>query len=495
NCEIIVGADMILEGGPYGCYDDYVVTIQGKVSNVLGRGDIGRTFMVTVTDPETGSSCMGRLSVEDKLAPELLCLDTVITCRIDPSPFNLGFPVPEGATVRNTGSDACPVFVFEGFDNCSNVELRYKDWTTQGDCGSGYDQIITRNWTAVDEVRNESTCVQTIIVELGGLRQVGAPCDFDDIDMPSLNCDNRRDDALDFSSHILAWFDGCVDDYLVDTVVLQQTGQRVPMDSIGWNYLETGQYAGHPSPYSIYWDAHPDFLSTCRCWGPDEVVKWYGTGLPVGTGCFNIQYTYKDTRFELGDMNCNDGDVGCYKLLRQWTILDWCTGEIAGHNQIIKVTDDEGPEITYPSQVTVGMDVWSCEGTWDVPAPWIEDNCSNDTRYEVEVLTGDVFVKADGQWRVTGLEPGAHTAYITAFDCCGNSTTIEVTLNVVDDVPPVAVCESHTIVSIPGGQDPSQAYAKIFAESFDDGSHDNCNPVWFKVVRMVKGECNELNGD
>src|SRR5690606_27394174 len=286
-----------------------------------------------------------------------------------------------------------------------------------------------------------------------------------------------------------------VDDYLVDQEVLDSTGLRVPMDSIGWNYLETGQYAGHPSPYSIYWDAHPDFLSSCRCWGPDEIVKWYGTGLPVGTECFNIQYTYKDTRFELGDMNCDAGDVGCYKLLRQWTILDWCTGEIAGHNQVIKVTDDEGPEITYPSQVTVGMDVWSCEGTWDVPAPWIEDNCSNDTRYEVEVLTGDVFVKADGQWRVTGLEPGAHTAYITAFDCCGNSTTIEVALNVVDDVPPVAVCESHTIVSIPGGQDPSQAYAKIFAESFDDGSHDNCNPVWFKVVRMVKGECNELNGD
>ena len=86
------------------------------------------------------------------------------------------------------------------------------------------------------------------------------------------------------------------------------------------------------------------------------------------------------------------------------------------------------------------MDVWSCEGTWDVPAPWITDNCSNDSRYEVEVLTGNVFQKADGQWRVTDLEAGEHFAYITASDCCGNMTTDTFRLTVVDDFPPVAVC-------------------------------------------------------
>jgi hypothetical protein len=496
NCEAVIGADLILEGGPYGCYDNYIVTIQGKPSNVLGRADIGRKFMVTVTDPATGNSCWGSISVEDKLPPRLLCLDTVIGCSADLLPSNLGYPVPEGAEVINTGSATCPVFVFRNFDNCTDVELRYKDWVTQGDCGSGYDRIITRNWTAVDDFGNESRCVQTIIVELGTLRRVGAPCNFDDLDMPSLRCDEMRDDSKDFSSHIVRWFDGCVDDYLVDQEVLDSTGRRLPMDSIGWNFLDRGPYAGHPSPHSIYWDAHPDFLSTCRCWGPNEVVKWFGTGLPVGAAaCSNMQYTYKDSRFEIADNNCDAGDVGCYKLLRQWTILDWCTGEIAGHNQVIKVTDDEGPEITYPGRVTVGMDVWSCEGTWDVPAPWIVDNCSNDTRYEVEVLTGNVFVKPNGQWRVTNLALGEHTAYITAYDCCGNATTVEVILNVVDDAPPVAVCEAHTVVSIPGGQDPNNAFAKIFAETFDDGSHDNCGPVWFKVVRMIKGACDEINGD
>src|SRR5690606_8324108 len=212
NCEAVVGADLILEGGPYGCYDDYIVTIQGKTTNVLGRGDIGRTFNVTVTDPETGNSCWGRISVEDKLPPQLLCLDTTLSCRADISPASLGYPVPPGATLVNTGSAACPVYRFVGFDACSDVSLTYKDWETNGSCGAGYDRIITRNWTAVDAVGNKSTCVQTIILELATFSDVGAPCDFDDIDMPALNCDNRRDDSKDFSPHIIPWFDGCVDD-------------------------------------------------------------------------------------------------------------------------------------------------------------------------------------------------------------------------------------------------------------------------------------------
>jgi hypothetical protein len=496
NCEAVIGADLILEGGPYGCYDDYIVTIQGKVNNVLGRNDIGKTFMVTVTDPETGNSCWGRISVEDKLPPNLLCIDTTINCRRDPSPFNLGFPVPPGATLVNTGSAACPVYRFVGFDACSDVELTYKDWITKGNCGAGYDQIITRNWKAVDGSGNEATCVQTIILELGSFRDVGAPCNFDDIDGPALLCDERRDDSKDFGPHIIRWFDGCVDDYLVDQDVLDSTGRRVPMDSLGWNFMESGKYAGHPSPDNIYWPKHPDFDATCRCWGPDEIIQWFGTGRPTGGECFNLQMIYEDTRFELGEPGCDAGEVGCYKLLRQWTILDWCTGEIAGHNQVIKVIDNEGPEITYPDAVNVGMDVWSCEGTWNVPAPWIVDNCSNDTRYEVEVLTGDVTF--DGvQWRVTGLAPGTHTAYISAYDCCGNVSTHEVTLTVRDDVPPVAVCESHTTLSLSGvgSTNLNGGFSKIFAETFDDGSFDNCGPVWFKAVRMTKGECNELNGD
>ncbi|MCF8238762.1 MAG: HYR domain-containing protein, partial [Saprospiraceae bacterium] len=75
DCVTEVGADDVLEGGPYGCYDDYDVTIFNANNTPLasspfvGRQQIGGTWKVKVTDPETGNSCWGLLTVEDKLAP------------------------------------------------------------------------------------------------------------------------------------------------------------------------------------------------------------------------------------------------------------------------------------------------------------------------------------------------------------------------------------------------------------------------------------------
>jgi hypothetical protein len=61
---------MILEGGPYGCYDDYVVSISGLTNDIVTKIGI---YTVTVTDPETGNSCWGTINVEDKLAPVIEC--------------------------------------------------------------------------------------------------------------------------------------------------------------------------------------------------------------------------------------------------------------------------------------------------------------------------------------------------------------------------------------------------------------------------------------
>src|SRR5690606_27113470 len=92
GCIAEVGADDILEGGPYGCYDDYIVTItypqipgintypsddyvDTLAANVIDWTHIGLTLTVLVTDPETGNSCWGKIFVEDKQAPLLDCGD------------------------------------------------------------------------------------------------------------------------------------------------------------------------------------------------------------------------------------------------------------------------------------------------------------------------------------------------------------------------------------------------------------------------------------
>ena len=53
DCQVVVNADMVLEGGPYGCYDEYIVNVTGGGNVISTPGAYG----VTVTDPETGNSC------------------------------------------------------------------------------------------------------------------------------------------------------------------------------------------------------------------------------------------------------------------------------------------------------------------------------------------------------------------------------------------------------------------------------------------------------
>ncbi len=63
NCEAFITTDMILEGGPYGCYDDYIVAVEGYGSGFGGvtidNNAIGETLTVTVTDPYHRQQLLG----------------------------------------------------------------------------------------------------------------------------------------------------------------------------------------------------------------------------------------------------------------------------------------------------------------------------------------------------------------------------------------------------------------------------------------------------
>jgi hypothetical protein len=84
ECEAFVSTSMILEGDVYGCFDDFIVSIQGYGSGqggvLLNSSAVGQTLNVTITDPETGNSCWGTISVEDKIPPTIECRDVTILC-------------------------------------------------------------------------------------------------------------------------------------------------------------------------------------------------------------------------------------------------------------------------------------------------------------------------------------------------------------------------------------------------------------------------------
>lgn len=223
------------------------------------------------------------------------------------------------------------------------------------------------------------------------------------------------------------------------------------------------------------------------------------TGYPFGDLCEDIQMTYEDQRIDI----C----PGTFKILRNWRVVDWCSGTVIQHVQVIKVLDEEGPIVTTGvPDVTLFTESLACETDVDLPDPFgepsmiIYDCREEEITYEVFYKLADpdgsapssmtpwiqderiVFVD-DGNgkyhYRMIDLPQDSTWIKYVFTDPCGNSTESFFEIIVVDTAPPIAVCDEHTQVTL--GADGT---ALVEAITFDDGSHDNCSDIVFDVRRM-----------
>lgn len=175
-----------------------------------------------------------------------------------------------------------------------------------------------------------------------------------------------------------------------------------------------------------------------------------------------------------------DGCGGSFKVLRTWTVFDWCAPSTPGSNprfhiQIIKIKDDEAPSIVCPANLVFSANSSSCTMINQLPAADITDNCS---AFEVTTAVGNFFFESNGGF-VNGLPIGEYTLVYTATDACDNTSSCSVQLDVIDNVAPVPICIEFTVASLN-----AVGEAVLPASVFDNGSYDHCTPVDFLVRRM-----------
>lgn len=139
DCMSIITADMVLEGGPYACYDEYTVVLIDSEGNetvgMISGANVGETYTVEVRDAN-GNACWGEVFIEDKLAPQLECSTRTSQC--DAESFDPQAALPSRIRIENDEltnniiTDASAVvidipFEVEGLDGASitdlNVEL------------------------------------------------------------------------------------------------------------------------------------------------------------------------------------------------------------------------------------------------------------------------------------------------------------------------------------------------------------------------------------
>ena len=177
NCQAEINADAVLEGGPYSCYLNYDVNIEGVGSGstviLTGTGD----YTVTITDPSGELSCWGTIHAEDYVAPVLTCTDYTLDCSANTDPV----PLPVNPAV----AAAYEPIVFEA---CGNVTLIHTDEVINGTCNDTFQTQILRTWIATDAVGLTSQCVQTITLSRPDLTAITFPESPDDLNNPSLSC-------------------------------------------------------------------------------------------------------------------------------------------------------------------------------------------------------------------------------------------------------------------------------------------------------------------
>jgi subtilisin-like proprotein convertase family protein len=223
------------------------------------------------------------------------------------------------------------------------------------------------------------------------------------------------------------------------------------------------------------------------------------TGYPTLDG-FNLSAPdcgYLVSYQDLVQTNCPGG----YKILRTWTVMDWCGGTppMATGIQVIKVVDKEGPVLNCnidPHKIKVlssqsAPGYQGCTSTVQFPAIQVSDNCSNYNQLTFLTYTYDskgILYSSPTNGATLTLPTGDYFVYYNVTDGCGNVSFCFIQYEVKDEVPPVVACESIFNVSL------TDSVTLVKAETFDDGSYDACSQVTFLARRMDNPKCGFSNG-
>ncbi len=247
---------------------------------------------------------------------------------------------------------------------------------------------------------------------------------------------------------------------------------------------------GHYGPVKSW----PKNYWTDECSGslkPEHLPKWYDKPILYdhSHGCSSLGVSYKDEIF----YPWGDADF-CYKILRTWTVIDWCNYDSYGHygsgsygsygsygnakgkwvhEQTIKVKGGgPSPIVTCPSDVTVEV-----SGNEKVAYVKLDDATAvaqNSCSKKVNISHDSKYADHQGE-DASGLYPiGVHWVTFWAKDGCGNADECKVKVTVVDKIPPTPYCIHGIATTIAWHND--GVYTILDPKMFDAGSYDNCTP-------------------
>ena len=441
NCSTTITPGMFLQelDFPESDYSIEVKNHLGEIEDlVFGLEDVGETFEVKVFLAPCNNACWSYMTVEYKLPPQLDCPDDLtISC----GGFDvLGLP----PAVASCG----------GLDFTVTLHNETRE---RLDCDPDYTHRIVRTYRATDEMGNFDECSHEILLERVDLSNIMFP-------------ENRTVAGGNPIS--------CGD----DTYIFDENGIPIP-----WLYSSiTGSGSGFvgSGTSGVPFICDPSITDGVFC-----PLTGSGSGAPLIPMGGATDITFEGEVIVIpGEVNqvCNSvvlytdlelPQVGCIrKVMRTWEVREWwCNGEnTTGAVQLIEIVDDEAPEFVCPQDMTITTNDF-CAAAVELPGITAFDECDGGIIVAIDYPKG--YLNSNGG--IVDLDVGINTISYIVSDSCYNSSSCRLNVTVRDDTEPVTICEQTTVVSIS-----QNGQTLVYAESFDDGSWDECGLDGFAVRRM-----------
>ena len=170
---------------------------------------------------------------------------------------------------------------------------------------------------------------------------------------------------------------------------------------------------------------------------------------------------------------------GSYTIFRDWTVYDGCRATSTSMEQTINVMDTLPPDLVCPADFSVTVETNSCLATVSMPQPATQDSCSSIINVTLEGSFGLI----QGM-TIPDLAMGDYLTTCHVTDDCGNVSSCQFNISVVDDIPPVAVSINNPIVALL-----PQGITYLPSTTFNGGSWDNCDDLKVSARRMDSPAC------
>lgn len=487
-------------GGPSKLYVQY-----DPITKSFSLVDVpeGRIWIIYIVTDDCGNSteCATEIGVVDNLYPIAVCdQKTVISLGID-----------------GTASAAASTFDAGSLDNCGIKGYKVRRMTDPcnnrtnvfGDhvdfCCDDVNKVIMVAFEVEDTYGNKNTCMVEATVQDKIAPIIIPPSDITiscEFDYSNINVFGsvRRSEAerkniiiRDFSyssPDFIAGIDGLVKDNcavtLKDTFILdinchKGTITRIftAVDPQGLTAVAVQKiYVVNNRPFTRANIIFPTRRDIPSCTNVDTHPD--NTGYPryTNVGCAQVAANYEDLKLTFVDSVC-------YKILRKWTVLDWCqynsvTGAgIWEETQLIYVSNSNPPTVTSCGTVEFcdQLSYYSngiCYGNYDLTGAGYDD-CTDEPdlvwSYRLDANNDGTFDPSVNRKRAVGALPlGTHRIRWNVTDKCGNNSTCDQVFILSDCKKPTPYCLNGIVTVVM----PIAKSVSIWAKDYNVNSTDNC---------------------